>query len=448
MPPDRDSSAPPADKAALRLTDDDFATYRTERAGSSAFAAQRNELKRRMLTWASDVVSRLESLGVSMDVSATDDQPSPRNGRRVTSQRVYFWRHAGARARLETVLEERRGLAFEFGNTVPHTSHVYLALTLDEAAVSVSLELHPEAWLDLKNFRARLNEPVRALEFEVALDALPEQFTMGLTTDADDAVRPSAQHQKADTVRSVMERAIVEQAGLWVGWTIPRAVAVDHTEIVDEQLEDALVALAPVYRLVAWASDNDLLGIDRKRAPVTHGQAKDIARASRERAALVASQRVSGKGKKGTGRHGTPKGPRAKRAGDPEASRTRRDGPYAEPTRDDDARAGERDRDATPMPPPAFPKAMRALRSFPKRRGPAADVDPSAAVEKGVNVHVLEGPFSGKRGIVQELDGKGGARVMLGLLAMWIPVRDLVAVREGQGRNLFATSHRKRRPGR
>jgi len=88
------------------------------------------------------------------------------------------------------------------------------------------------------------------------------------------------------------------------------------------------------------------------------------------------------------------------------------------------------------------------LRAFPKRGGPVNDLDPTAAVEKGVNVHVLEGPFSGKRGVVQELDGKGGARVMMGLLAMWIPVGDLVAVREGQGRVQFSSSHRKPMPAR
>jgi hypothetical protein len=64
-------------------------------------------------------------------------------------------------------------------------------------------------------------------------------------------------------------------------------------------------------------------------------------------------------------------------------------------------------------------------------------------VEKGGRVRVLEGPFAGKVGVVQELDGKGGARVMLGLLAVRIDVKDLVAWTEGRARPLLSSSHRR-----
>ena len=49
-------------------------------------------------------------------------------------------------------------------------------------------------------------------------------------------------------------------------------------------------------------------------------------------------------------------------------------------------------------------------------------------------MRVLDGPFSGKVGVVQELDGKGGARVMLGLLAVRLDVKDIVACAKGRER--------------
>jgi transcription antitermination factor NusG len=67
-----------------------------------------------------------------------------------------------------------------------------------------------------------------------------------------------------------------------------------------------------------------------------------------------------------------------------------------------------------------------------------------APVVEGARVRVLEGPFAGKVGVVQELDGQGGARVMLGLLAVRLEVKDLVA--EGRGRPLLSSSHRKPAP--
>jgi len=71
------------------------------------------------------------------------------------------------------------------------------------------------------------------------------------------------------------------------------------------------------------------------------------------------------------------------------------------------------------------------------------EIDPSVPIDKRVHVRVLGGPFEGRVGVVQELDGKGHARVMLGLLAMWLDARDLVASVESKARPVLGSSHRK-----
>jgi ribosomal protein L24 len=58
-------------------------------------------------------------------------------------------------------------------------------------------------------------------------------------------------------------------------------------------------------------------------------------------------------------------------------------------------------------------------------------------------VQVLSGPFRGKVGVVQELDGRGAARVILGLLATRVDVKELIAAAEGKDRPALASSHRK-----
>jgi transcription antitermination factor NusG len=68
--------------------------------------------------------------------------------------------------------------------------------------------------------------------------------------------------------------------------------------------------------------------------------------------------------------------------------------------------------------------------------------------ERGARVSVLKGPFAGKVGVVQELDGKGGARVMLGLLAVRLDVKNLISAVEGRGRPRLSSSHRKPMPAR
>jgi transcription antitermination factor NusG len=66
----------------------------------------------------------------------------------------------------------------------------------------------------------------------------------------------------------------------------------------------------------------------------------------------------------------------------------------------------------------------------------------ASSLERGARVRVLAGPFAGKVGVVKEVDGKGGAHVMLGLLATRIELKDLSASATGR-RPTLSSSHRK-----
>ncbi|HEY1960135.1 MAG TPA: hypothetical protein VGH28_31215 [Polyangiaceae bacterium] len=55
-------------------------------------------------------------------------------------------------------------------------------------------------------------------------------------------------------------------------------------------------------------------------------------------------------------------------------------------------------------------------------------------VDRGVHVRALAGPFAGQAGVVQELDGKGGARVLFGLLAARVELGDLAVLGKERGR--------------
>ena len=107
-----------------------------------------------------------------------------------------------------------------------------------------------------------------------------------------------------------------------------------------------------------------------------------------------------------------------------------------------------KDREDTPPSEPGAqgPRAAAPLGPRPIARSRSGLDDPRATVEKGSQVRVLGGAFEGKTGVVQELDGRGGARVMIGLLATRIEVRDLIVVAAGKGRPVLASSHRKPQP--
>jgi hypothetical protein len=191
-------------------------------------------------------------------------------------------------------------------------------------------------------------------------------------------------------------------------------VAVQHAALLDGLLEDAMVALGGLLALVAWT-------------PASASEARGAHRPRRDRSRHDEDARKTNPTKR-----------RARMRSRDHRDRDREREAETEPE-------ATTERDASP------PRLQRAptLRG-PSRPGllrrPLPGVDPRAPIEKGVRVRVLEGPFSGKVGFVQELDGKGGARVMLGLLAVRLAVKDVVACAEGRVRPLLSSSHRKPLP--
>lgn len=464
------SSHTPAGRSSspLRLTLADFEAFwpvspvspaspaSSTRTAPSAGRAQ-SDLRQRMMAWARGVTPRLRDSEVNVEVSQVAERVAARPDRRPTRQRVLFWRDEDVRAEVARhVVHGKRlgpGNAVRPPNALPEPlerQHVFLALEMGTDGVSVAVELFPEATVDVKNLEARLKEPEHALRLDAAVEMLPEQFEVGIALVGQLKDR---ERVTLDAVRSTLRRARDAGGALWIGWHVPRETAVTHSLLLDEQLEDAMVALGPVYRLIAWAPENDLVRLGelpRGRRAKDDGDRptwEPRRSAPREK---TRRKRASADGRTRTeDERVTSVSPPRRRA--PSSERELREAAPSTPV--DKAKAGTR---------PVLKSTLRAsLRNnvapvrlpargrFTRRdagRALVTEVDPSAPVERGTRVRVLSGPFLGKVGVVQDLDGKGGARVMLGLLAARLDVKDLIASAEGRDRPALATSHRKPLP--
>lgn len=244
----------------------------------------RSPLDKRLLGWSEGVVARLHHAGLFANAEIIDDGDSHR-----------------------LVL------------TTEDTVQARLVLSVGGRGVDARVEFPDE-----RAFRTYMLRHAR--EVYAALESLPEEFTIGAPKEPGRVARET-------TIDELTE--LLERPGLLrIGWRVPPEVALEHAELIDEQLEDALVVLGPILKLA-------------------------------------------------------------------ESAKVRRPVPPAE----------------------------------------VAHVDTKAAVDKGVRVQVLAGPFVGKVGVVKELDGKGGARVMLGLLAAHLDVKDLAVA--ASRRPVLGSSHRR-----
>lgn len=376
------------------------------------------------------LLPRLTELGIAVEVVVPDEveQHISSGAPRSIAQRVLFVRDAYARSfvpRSEPELD-------------PLRSHQYLALTIDSVHVAVSLEVCPEAEADVKNTRARIADPTALLELMALFESLPEEFSIGVPGVPS---FPRAQDAAAEDIRALLDDSQRIRRPLWIGWSIKREIALAHADSIDEQLADALVALAQVYKLVAWAPDNDLIAANRRGA-------------WRARRAREGERREHAREERRTRRKGVRNGPVRKEGSRREREDARRILSAAEregsPPSREEKRESELEKlqgkaesnrfEGRGLPRrPILPTSLRA------RGAPSVtDIDPSIAIEKGTKVRILAGPFANRLGLVHEIDAKGRARVRLGLLVATVDIKDLAASAEGT-RPKLASSHRRPR---
>jgi hypothetical protein len=452
-------------QSPLNLTARDFDAYAPEKATSNAYSRPRLEVKQRALGWARGVVARLAELGIAVDVHGSDEHPSLRNKKRVECQWVFFWRDAAAREEFDRLLERGRSISQEIDDPSPYTRHAFLALRIDLQTIEVCFAVHPEATVDVDNLHARLvpgegSEGPAPLTDELmrSLAALPEEFMIGVGDD-----RVACASATPEAILRLLERAAAGQVPLWIGWSVNRETALLHAEILDEQLEDSIIALAPIYKLVAWSRDNDRIALDRRLEGVeqerarTHAEAEAqterwrVEQAEARRRSLEQAKVRAEEARRApsvlTGRRptlatlfneGRQSGP----------STPLREGRSAEPA--DPSRRAPAPK--APHPEHAPRKAPWSGESPPEAAGQRAELTPSsarpisgggAALEKGARVRVRSGPFVDKVGVISELDGRGGARVLLGLLSTRLDLADLEPTLEAKERPSLQSSHRR-----
>jgi sRNA-binding protein len=452
-------------QTSLNLNARDFDAYAAEKATSNAYSRPRLEVKQRALLWARGVVARLAAQGLAVDVHGSDEHLSLRNKKHVDCQWIFFSRDAAARDELSRLLDRGRSISDVIEDQSPYDRHAFLALRLDAHAVEVCFAVPSEAQVDLDNLRARLDpgaDSALATALIDALIALPEEFTIGAGGEGA-AFRHASSAATPEALQKLVARPSAEQIPLWVGWRVARETALEHAEILDEQLEDALVALAPIYRLVAWSRDNDRVALDRR----LEGAEKERARAHAEAHAETERWRTEQEeSRKRSQEQALARADEARR--NPPISSTRRPSlstlfagkgsspPSSQRPRHEPPASGTAPRVDIVAPAPATHpthptrEEQASIAVLPVAAAPIVASIPLApsrpaptTIEKGAKVRVRSGPFVDKIGVIGELDSRGGARVLLGLLSTRLELHDLELAVETRERPAMQSSHRR-----
>jgi hypothetical protein len=172
---------------ALDLTGTDFDAHRKARA-----TRQREALRTRLAAWGHRVAPRLSVFGIEVDVEVREEEAAD-------------------------VLRLR-----------PRGDDASFTLSVAAKGVEVGLELGP----------VRIENGVAESHLLASLESLPEPFCVRL-------------HGGEEVAPGDTDLAMLAAGRTWIGWNVPRAVAIEHSELLDDQLEDSIAALGGVLAVVS-----------------------------------------------------------------------------------------------------------------------------------------------------------------------------------------------------
>jgi len=413
-----------------RLRVSDFDAYLPEKWTSNVYTRERLEAKQCLLNLGRALVPVLEELGIEVQIYASDEHPSLWNQKKVDAQWVFFWRTEAQRKVLEAQVDLERTLAATLADPTPMTRHAFLCLRLDRDTLRVGLQIHHDAWVDCVNLKNKLSDPGSRREVGDLVARLPEPIVIGLSGRAATPAAELAADLVAEHVESLERTA---DAVMFIGLDVSRADAVAMGSDLVGYLVPRMAALAELYRFGAWSERNDHVSSDaeflsrraargarREKLDAEEARWKTAHEERKRKEAAVREELEEVFRREAVSRASQPRRPRPQTtesapsdAGEP---------PQHAPRREPEKREAPR---RVPRPEPRKAEPRPEPRKSEQRPVAPPRPDVPIPLEPGHHARVTKGPLAGQIGVVQEVDPKGTARIMVGLLATRISLDDL-----------------------
>jgi hypothetical protein len=233
------------------LTPPDFAVLAPEKQRDPLFNESRRIVRARIGAFGKLAARELRArTATTFETRSSLHHPSAFNGHRVEA--LWFTLHPGKAAR--AALRERLGQEFA-EDLDPSYFHALLFGELRRDSFTVGLRINERAWWDTQNLQRACREPPHAQRLSAALRALPE-YGMRI-------------HDWQKTYRcEEMTPGMLETFARWFKpgehrFLLWRAWPAESPDLAAPGWPQALVAelerLVPVWRIVSWAPENDLV---------------------------------------------------------------------------------------------------------------------------------------------------------------------------------------------
>jgi hypothetical protein len=434
----------------LGFTPDDFDAYLPEKWNSNMFTLPRRRVKSKLEQMGARLAEVLVGHGLLLTTHLSDEFPSLWNNKKVSTQWLFFSRDETALGELTDIIDKERTLAATLADPTPLYRQIFVGVAVTQDALEIGMRLHHGAWVDRENLMNQIAGGESRRRLQTVLAALPEHYEMGVTGE------PMCPGPSADDAALERLAAAFGQGGAWffAGARLPRdQVEVLGPDVLDTAIE-VIGLVAPLYKCVAWSPDNDFISLDKLVA-----ERHEVLRASHEELAREQSEREVRRHEEEARRRKLreeveervretqvwrEREAAARRAATRAAVQAR-EADEARARAEAAAAAWGKPRVAEPKPAATGLPQVGSVAAGPVADGPAEVRAPAPAprrpearkpqpevveeIRVGSRIEVVRGFLKGRQGVVQEIDDKGGLKVIFGALSSRLAREDVVGRR-------------------
>jgi hypothetical protein len=246
----------------------DFDAYQAKKWKSNVFNRERLDVKQKLTLLGRELQGVMVAPdGSPLAIESSVEHPALWNHKQVEAQHLYFSRNEGARKEIDAIIERGKSLASMIDDPTPQRNHLFLAVTLSETAIELSLKLHPDARVDRENLERKCEDHFEREKLLHLLRGLDEPFKVGITPEVM-AVGELDDDKLGGLLQSFNKPASPQaltlgapQRLLYVGRAIPRDQAMAAGPALVDEAKKSLLSLLPIYRFIAWSRENDFVSI-------------------------------------------------------------------------------------------------------------------------------------------------------------------------------------------
>jgi hypothetical protein len=389
--------------------------YLEPKSRSNVYSRVRLEVKEGLLEASVRLLEQLAASGRSFDILASDHHPSLWNKKVVDRQFVFFSRGKQEREDIERLVDHDRSLASTLMDPTPFFKYAFLSLCVSGGGFEIAVKLHFRAWVDRDNFLVRIGDPEEREAFLDLFAGLPEEYAFGLEGGPAFPVAEMDGTRLEEVLAAFRENEGMLSCGLIVDPDSCEELGPDIMDVASV----AFMLLSPIYDALSWSEEEDLITLSERTQAIDARKQAVAAEHRQEREAFETRQRER-------------REEQARRYEEQRAEKLEQQVYRQEVRRAAARRAAEQEaqREAEEREVArraAEHKARPPVERKPARQRPASRDEGPFEVKPGVRVEIGSGVLSGKWGVVQEIDNRGQAKVVLGSLVARVPASDLRA---------------------